>query len=345
MNPQIALILGQDGVANGAIYALLALSILLVFSVTRALFIPQGEFVVYGALCMAAMQAGKPVALVWLLAAFAVAAGIADMWSRVERGEAPVTSALVLKTAYPFILAFLLYRLPLATLPMWMQALLTLALVVPMGPQMYRLFYQPIAGASTLVLLIVSISVHLALVGLGLLAFGPDGARSAPFDDSRFTLGPVSVASQTLWIVAVSAMLIVGLYRFFGHTVYGKALRATAQNREGARLVGISPALAGKAVFFLAALIGASSGILVGPATTLYYDSGFLISLKGFVGAIIGGLASYPVAALGALCVGLLEAFSSFWASAYKEIIVFTLIIPVLLWRSLQAQPVEEEEE
>ena len=60
--------------------------------------------------------------------------------------------------------------------------------------------------------------------------------------------------------------------------------------------------------------------------------------------AIIGGLASYPIAALGALIVGLLEAFASFWASAYKEVIVFTLIIPVLLWRSLNSRHVEEEE-
>ena len=76
----------------------------------------------------------------------------------------------------------------------------------------------------------------------------------------------------------------------------------------------------------------------------MYYDSGFLVSLKGFVGAIIGGLVSYPLAAAGALLVGLLEAFSSFWASGFKEVIVFTLIIPVLLWRSLTAHHHEDEE-
>ena len=95
----------------------------------------------------------------------------------------------------------------------------------------------------------------------------------------------------------------------------------------------------------LAAAIGAFSGILIAPITTIYYDSGFLIGLKGFVGAIIGGLASYPVAALGALLVGLLESYSSFYASAFKEVIVFTLIIPVLLWRSLTSKHIEEEEE
>ena len=83
----------------------------------------------------------------------------------------------------------------------------------------------------------------------------------------------------------------------------------------------------------------------IAPITTIYYDSGFLIGLKGFVGAIIGGLASYPIAALGAILVGLLESYSSFYASAFKEVIVFTLIIPVLLWRSLTSTHVEEEEE
>jgi branched-chain amino acid transport system permease protein len=86
-------------------------------------------------------------------------------------------------------------------------------------------------------------------------------------------------------------------------------------------------------------------GVLIAPLTTVYYDSGFLIGLKGFVGAIIGGLGSYPVAAAGAVLVGLLESYSSFWASALKEVLVFTLIIPVLLWRSLTSKHVDEEEE
>jgi len=67
--------------------------------------------------------------------------------------------------------------------------------------------------------------------------------------------------------------------------------------------------------------------------------------LKGFVGAIIGGLSSYPLAAAGAILVGLLESFSSYWASAFKDVIVFTLIIPVLLWRSLRNRNVDDEEQ
>ena len=133
---------------------------------------------------------------------------------------------------------------------------------------------------------------------------------------------------QTLIIFMVSVVLILALFLFFERTLRGKALRATAVNRLGARLMGISTTGAGKLSFGLAAFIGALSGLLIGPATTMFYDSGFLIGLKGFVAAIFGGLASYPAAALGAVFVGLLESFGSFWASAFKEVIVFTVDHP-----------------
>jgi len=150
-------------------------------------------------------------------------------------------------------------------------------------------------------------------------------------------------SAQTLFVLATCGILIVALWLFFGKTLYGRALRATAVNRRGARLVGISTNMSGSLTFTLAASIGALSGMLIAPVTTIYYDTGFIIGLKGFVAAIVGGLASYPITALGALFVGILEAFSSFWASAYKEVIVFTLIIPVLLWRSFGAVHLDEE--
>ncbi|PMY62699.1 MULTISPECIES: branched-chain amino acid ABC transporter permease [Pseudomonas] len=343
MNFQIAMLLGQDGMTNGAIYALLALSILLVFTVTRILLIPLGEFVTYGALTMATLQNGHPTALVWLLLGLTLIDCALDLWGA-ARASLRLAVRILFKLGYAGLLAVLINTLPLAELPMALQALLTLALVVPLGPQIYRLVFQPIASASSLVLLIVSIAVHVSMTGMALLLYGPEGARTRPFSEAGLELGPVTFNSQTLWVLTVSLGLIVGLYLFFERTLYGKALRATAINRMGARLMGISPTLAGKSTFLLAALIGTLSGILIAPITTLYFDSGFVISLKGFVGAIIGGLVSYPVAALGALAVGLIEAFSMFWASTYKEIIVFTLIIPFLLWRSFTRRHVEEEE-
>jgi branched-chain amino acid transport system permease protein len=345
MNLQIALLLGQDGITNGAIYALLALSILLVFTVTRILLIPLGEFVTFGALTMAAIQSGKPTTLVWLLLVLALVDAVLDVRQQLQgRFDRRKIQGTALKVGYAAVMVVLIQTLPLADIPMFFQALLTLCLIVPMGPLMYRLFFQPLADAPSLVLLIVSIAVHVAMVGVGLLMFGPEGARTQPFSDSGLHLGPVMLKSQTLWVILVSVMLIITLFVTFERTLYGKALRATAVNRMGARLLGISPVFAGKATFALAAFIGSLSGILIAPITTLYFDSGFIISLKGFVGAIIGGLVSYPIAALGAVAVGMIEAFSMFWASTYKEIIVFTLIIPFLLWRSLNSHHVEDDE-
>ncbi len=345
MNFDIALLLAQDGITNGAIYALLALALVLAFAVTRVIFIPQGEFVAYGALTLVALQAGRVPGTIWLLLAagttVALVEAVAAARSREWRRYAWVA---LWNLAYPLALWALLRVVPLTQWPMPLQILLALAIVVPLGPMVYRLAYQPLAEASVLILLIVSVAVHVVMVGLGLLVFGAEGSRTPPFSEGTIQLGALTASAQSLWVIGCSLALIVVLYLFFERTLYGKALRATAVNRRGARLMGIPTEFAGKLSFFLCALIGALSGILIAPITTIYYDTGFLIGLKGFVGAIVGGLASYPIAAAGALLVGLLESYSSFWASAYKEVIVFTLIIPVLLWRSLRTHHVEEDE-
>ncbi|MGR7993972.1 branched-chain amino acid ABC transporter permease [Xanthobacter sp. ZOL 2024] len=343
MTTQIALLLGQDGVINGAIYALLALSILLVFSVTRVLLIPLGEFVSFAALTMAAMQAGKPTLLGFLLLALTLTGLVMDLIDATRGGTRRLRFGMLAMPAYVGVVTALSLALPLKDMGMAVQALMTIALVLPLGPLLYRVLFQPIASASALVLLIVAIAAHVALVSVGLLIFGPEGARTEPFSDSVFMLGEAVIQSQTLWVIGLSLLLIVLLYLFFERNLYGKALRATAVDRLGAQLMGISPELAGKVSFGLAAFISGLSGVLIAPITTIYFDSGFVISLKGFVGAIIGGLASYPVAALGAVALGLVEAFSTFYASSYKEVIVFTLLLPVLLWRSLAQKGVEDE--
>jgi branched-chain amino acid transport system permease protein len=181
-------------------------------------------------------------------------------------------------------------------LPFWAQILVSLALVTALGPLLYRIVYQPLAEASVLVLLIVSVAVHFALTGLGLWFFGAEGSRTPPFSAESFEIGGIRVSVQSILVVATSGALIAALWLFFGRTLIGKALRATALNRVGARLVGISPDLAGSLTFTLAALLCAFSGVLIGPIATVYYDSGFLVSLKGFVAAILGGMASYPLA-------------------------------------------------
>jgi branched-chain amino acid transport system permease protein len=345
MDPSIAALLTQDGITNGAIYALLALALVLVFTVTRVIWVPSGEFVAFGTLTLAALQLGKAPGTVGLLVAMALVAGVMEAVDCLRRGEARrIPRQLALWVAVPLAIAAGVVALAPLSPPLPVQVLATLAAVSALGPLLYRVAYQPLAEASVLVLLIVSVAVHFALVGLGLWFFGAEGSRTPPFSSATFTVGAVNVSMQSVLVVATSVLLILALALFFGRTLYGKALRATALNRVGARLVGVSPNFAGALTFTLASLVCAFCGVLIGPITTVYYDSGFLVSLKGFVGAIIGGLASYPLAAGGALLVGLIESFSSFWASAFKEVIVFTLIIPVLLWRSLTASHHDEDE-
>lgn len=346
MNAAIALFLLQDGVINGAIYALLGVTLVLVFTVTRVIFVPQGEFVAWGALTLAAFEAGTVPGTAWLLLALGVATAAAD----ILRGSIARTPPALLRAALrdvvmpAALLAATAWIAPQKP-PLWLGAALTLALIVPMGPLVYRLAFAPMADASVLALFIAAIGVHFALTGIGLLFFGAEGFRTTPFVTGVFPIGPLPFKGQSLVVLATTGILLVGLWLFFERTLLGKALRATAVNRLGARLVGIPTVLTGRIAFALATAIGALSGMLVGSLTTIAYDSGFLIGLKGFVAAIAAGLASYPLTVAAAVAVGILESFSAFFASAFKEVIVFSLIIPLLLWRSLTTHHGDEEED
>ena len=347
MSFDIALWLAQDGITNGAIYALLALALLLVFTVTRIIFVPQGEFISYAALSLALLQAGRLPGTVFVLVIGGLVAALFDGVIAIrEKAYRRLPRILALYVLLPAIMAAITWWAVPQKLALWLQVLIVLGLVVPLGPILYRVAYRPLASASVLVLFIVSMAAHYVLTGLGLVFFGGEGLRAPPFSDAKYQVGVLSISAQSLWVIFASLFIVLLLWLLFDRTLYGKALRATAVNRVGARLVGIPTGLSGSLAFTLAAFIGAVSGILIAPITTIYYDTGFLIGLKGFVGAILGGMGSYPLAALGALALGMLESFSSFWASAFKEVIVFTIIIPVLVWRSLTSHhPVEDEEE
>jgi branched-chain amino acid transport system permease protein len=249
----------------------------------------------------------------------------------------------------PAIPAALVWLAAGRDLPMWAGIALTLAIIIPISPLLYRIAFRPLADASVLVLLIVAVAVHFAISGLALLYFGPEGFRTEPMTRASFDLGPINVSGQSILIVASSAIFSFLLFLFFERTLTGKALRATAVNRVGARLVGILPSTTGATAFLLASALAGISGILIGPVTTLYYDSGFLIGLKAFVGAIIGGLVSYPATAVGAIFVGLFESYAAFWNSSLKEVFVFSALIPILIWQSLTSgngieEEIEEEE-
>jgi branched-subunit amino acid ABC-type transport system permease component len=346
MTPDIAFILGIDGIATGSIYVLVGLGLVLIFSVTRVVFVPFGDIVAFSALTLAAMQLQRMPGTVYLVATLAVLACLVEIGHHLRRGRPQrIVRGLLGYGLLPLIPAAVVWLTAGTNLPAWVQIPLAIAVVAPIGPLIERIALRPLAGASVLLLLIVSVALTFGLSGLGLLFFGAEGFRTKPLTSEVFRFGSIIITSQTLLMVASAIVFSLLLFIFFEHTLSGKALRATSVNRLGARIVGIRPASTATLAFLLASLLAAISGILISPVTTLYYDSGFLIGLKAFVGAIIGGLMSYPGTAIGALLVGVLESFASFWNSSLKEVTVFSLLIPVLLWRSLSLVHVDEEDE
>ena len=139
MDFSIASILALDGMTNGAVYALLATATVLLFAVTRVIFIPQGEFVAFGALTLAVLQTGKVPGTVWLLLIMAVTAAVVEAVHglRLKRPSGLIAKDLVLTPALPGLIATVAMIAAPMQLPLVVQALLTLAIVTPLGGLTY----------------------------------------------------------------------------------------------------------------------------------------------------------------------------------------------------------------
>jgi branched-chain amino acid transport system permease protein len=234
MDLSIASILLLDGLTNGAVYALLGLATVLVFAVTRVIFIPQGEFVTYGALTLAILQTGQVPGTVWLLMLLAALAALAQCWQSWQRhpslGGATVAGLKVL--APPLAIALItLWAAPLQ-FSLLVQAALSVAIVTCFGPLVYRLAYQSLADASSLVLLIVSVGVHFTHHRPGLPVFWRGGfSQPTSFWDARFQRGRSQPdRGQAVIIVAVSstALMLHAVVILRAHAVW----QGTARHRR-----------------------------------------------------------------------------------------------------------------
>lgn len=346
MSLEVFLLLAQDALTNGAIYALMAVGIVMVFSVTRIAFISFGDLIAYSSLTLATLQLNQLPGTVWLLAMLSAIALVMEI-VRLARINAfsRVPGAILVFGVLPLIPILLVLLLAGRPLSQPAQVALTIALVLPISPLLYRIVFQPIGSSSVLTLLMAAVALHFVLSGLALLYFGPEGMRTGSFLDGGIDFGLLNVGMQNVLIMCSAAVLSATLFAFFGLTLTGKALRATAINQVGARLSGIRTTRMSSLAFLLAGLIAAISGILIGPITTVYYDTGFLVGLKGFVGAILGGFVNYPTAVLGGLLVGVLESYSSFYESALKDVLVFGAIVPITILRWYFTRNVDKDDD
>ena len=346
MTWDVALILSVDGLANGSVYLLAGLGLVLIFSVTRVVFVPFGDIAAFSALTLAAFQTHRLPPTIGLVLTLALLAVLVELWGLARRREFArmprAVAAWGLLPALPCLAAWAAFRADAAPA---LQIVVSILLVVQIAPLIARIALQPIADASVLILLIASLALSFLLSGLGLLFFGPEGSRTNPLVNGTLALTDTFSVNAQVVLMVGSAIVLSGLFfLMFERTMIGKAMRATAVNRIGARLVGIRPTRTALMAYTFASLLAGLIGVLISPVTTMYYDSGFIIGLKAFVAAIMGGMVTYPLTAVGALAVGLVESFASFWSGALKDVIVFSLLIPVLMLRSFFA-PVEEEEE
>lgn len=348
MDFDIAMLLAQDGVTNGAIYAMMALGMVLVFNSTRIIFVPFGDLAAYSALTLGFFQQHQRPGTAWLVLVLSLVAFALEAMELFRRNAARrLWRAALYYVALPCTPSVIALMNP-SELPLAAQSALAVLVVLPIGPLLYRIIYKPVANASVLLLLTISVALHFALSGIALLCFGPEGLRTQPFVENDFELGQIAISSQMLMMVIAAVALSAALYFFFDRVIAGKALKATAMNRTGARLMGIRTHSAGATAFLIATAIAAITGVLISPTTTFYYDTGFMTGLKGFVGATFGGFVGYPAAVVGALLVGVIESASSFYASALKEAIVFASIIPIVLLRLLASgatAPADDVEE
>ena len=213
---------------------------------------------------------------------------------------------------------------------------LVLAILVPaiVGVVLEKLAIEPVKGAETVTLIIITIGASLVIRGLIQVWLGK-GTHSLPAfsGDVPIAILGATLMPQSLWVLGVTAVVVVALWYFFNRTLHGKAMLATSFNRVAAELVGINTSWVLFMSFAMSAALGALGGILVTPITLTSYDVGIMLGLKGFVAAVVGGLGNGLGAVLGGLLVGILEAMGAgYISSAYKDAIPFVLILFMLFF-------------
>lgn len=202
------------------------------------------------------------------------------------------------------------------------------------GVAMQRLAIRPASGAPLITLLIITLGVALVIRGAVqvLLGKGNRGLPAFSGDQPLEILG-ATLSTQSLWVLAVTVLVVLALAWYFNRTLPGKAMLATSHNRLAADLVGVNTERVMLISFALSGALGAIGGVLTAPITFTSYDAGVVLGLKGFAAAALGGLGSGPGAIVGGLSLGVMEALTAgYLSSAYKDAVAYVLILLVFMY-------------
>ena len=220
-------------------------------------------------------------------------------------------------------------------LPLPAAVLLAVIATAAVGALFELLAIRPLGDADPLRIIIITIGGSVLMRQVAFHAFGPDELPLPTFTEGpSIKLLGAAIERQTLWIwgaTLLAVVLLAGLYRM---TMLGRAMRATSQRRDAARLVGVDVRSMVTVSFALAAALGALAGLVVAPLTQTAFDVGAGIGVKGFAAAILGGLGN-PIAAVGGgLVLGLLESLAAGYLDpTYKDAVALVVLLVVLFVR------------
>jgi len=202
------------------------------------------------------------------------------------------------------------------------------------GMLIERIAYRPVQNAPHINAFIIALGLTMMLDGVNLLAFGPDQiVVRTPYTHVYHFLGIV-ITELRIVVLSCTALLLILMWLFVSRTKTGRAIRAVAQNRGAATLMGVNANAVAYVVFGMSSALGVAGGALVGAMLALAPGLGENLVIKGFAVLILGGLGSIPGAILGGLVLGVSESLAAgYISSSYKDVIAFAVMIIVLLFR------------
>jgi len=228
-----------------------------------------------------------------------------------------------------------IFGMHILRLPVPFAALLAVVLVALFGMLMYMLAIRPIKSPTPITLIIITIGASIAIRGASSLIWGKEPYRIPAFSGNEPIpfLGAV-IQPQSLWIIGVVFTIVLILRQFFGRTLTGKAMVASAFQPRAARLVGIDTSYMVLLSFALSGAVGAVAGIVIAPISLVTYDMGVMLGLKGFCAAIVGGLGHPFGVIIGGISLGVLESLGAgIISSGYKDAIAFVILLLMLFLR------------
>jgi len=221
-------------------------------------------------------------------------------------------------------------------LPLALAAAISIVLVAVVGVLVQIVIIRPMwkRKAPMFAIILATLAVQLLIEQIVILTMG-DQPRTFPefTTGGPLKIGQIAIGYQLFWILGCGALMVGLLTLFFNKTRVGRALRACAQNREAAALLGIPVGSMLMLSFALSAALGAAAGILITPTQYTAYSVGGPFGVNGFIAAIIGGFGSAPAALAGGILLGVVQSGAIVvFGAGYKNVIALTVLLIVLLF-------------